>query len=298
MIVTASENHLPDLKSIWIKCFEDDRQYTDYIFGQLIDLSNVLIYTDGEDNPIAMMLIEPFELVTKLGDFRAAYIYGVATLPEHQGKGLSTALLDEAHVRLSEDGFSLSALVPASQSLTQFYGKRGYEPAFDIQMLELSGHQIPLGDSSCVLKSAKLEELSQLRDEVYKNCTMYAKWNTHYLKYIGSECKMLGGEVVAIYNEAETAKPTGYAVCYRSENHFVIKELAIAEKYVTSAIQSIHARFCLDKYTVYLPSDSLTELDGVKKLLPFAMVRWYDKEKQIQMQGLSGQTSWLTHALD
>lgn len=58
---------------------------------------------------------------------RVAYIYGVATKAEHRGKGYSTALLEDTHRYLKEEGYAGAILVPASPSLFAFYERLGYE---------------------------------------------------------------------------------------------------------------------------------------------------------------------------
>ena len=57
---------------------------------------------------------------------KLAYIYAVATHPEHRGKGLASRLLEDTHAHLKELGYAGAVLKPAS-GLFPFYARLGYE---------------------------------------------------------------------------------------------------------------------------------------------------------------------------
>ena len=57
---------------------------------------------------------------------KLAYIYAVATHPEHRGKGLASRLLEDTHAHLKELGYAGSVLKPAA-GLFPFYERLGYE---------------------------------------------------------------------------------------------------------------------------------------------------------------------------
>ena len=57
---------------------------------------------------------------------KLAYIYAVATHPEHRGKGLASRLLEDTHAHLKELGYAGAVLKPAA-GLFPFYERLGYE---------------------------------------------------------------------------------------------------------------------------------------------------------------------------
>jgi GNAT superfamily N-acetyltransferase len=57
--------------------------------------------------------------------YRAVYIYGVATRPDHRGRGLAGSLIMEA---LKTPGADIAALVPERPELAGFYGRFGFAP--------------------------------------------------------------------------------------------------------------------------------------------------------------------------
>ena len=60
------------------------------------------------------------------GDQKMAYIYGVATRRQFQGRGIATDLLQNTQEHLRQRGYSAVLLVAASESLIRFYEARGY----------------------------------------------------------------------------------------------------------------------------------------------------------------------------
>lgn len=291
MIEYATERQIPYLKNIWSACFGDPRAYVDYIFERLLRPDRILVDTDEQGAPAAMLCIEPFELATPNGVAAGAYLYAVATLPAQQGKGRSTALLEAAHQRLAAEGYALSALVPAGESLFRFYGQRGYGTLFDIAKAEVPAAQITPAVRQTTLVAAELGELLELRDQVYADRSRFVRWGRDYLRYIGGECRMLGGEVLRVCCGGRN----GYAVCYRAEDLVVVKELALPEDCVRDALAALHARYGAARYQLYLPADTP---DMANNVLPFAMVRWYDKEKQVLLAPLEGKAGWIAHVLD
>jgi predicted acetyltransferase len=56
---------------------------------------------------------------------KLAYIYAVATHPEHRGKGLASRLLEETHDHLKAQGYAGCVLKPA-EGLFPYYARLGY----------------------------------------------------------------------------------------------------------------------------------------------------------------------------
>ena len=63
------------------------------------------------------------------------YLYGVATAPEHTGKGLATTLIQQAIDRATEEGMAAVVLIPGDVSLRHFYAKRGFVGELPIRLL-------------------------------------------------------------------------------------------------------------------------------------------------------------------
>ena len=87
---------------------------------------------------------------------KLAYIYAVATDPNHRGKGLASRLMMQTHAHLKELGYAGAVLKPA-KGLFPFYEQLGYLPSGYIRRFTANaGNPIPVKELSCA-------EFSQMR---------------------------------------------------------------------------------------------------------------------------------------
>ena len=118
----ASKQDIPALIELWAQCFGDPPAVVQNFFDTLWE--NILVFTI-EDNT-SMLTAMP----VRWQERDAAYLYAVATHPEHRGQGLCRDLMAYAEQHLLEHGYSYTTLHPAGESLYDFYGAMGYETTF------------------------------------------------------------------------------------------------------------------------------------------------------------------------
>lgn len=90
-----------------------------YFEDKYTDNANLTIRHNGQ--VVSAMQLLPYRLTFYGSVQHAGYVSGLATLPEHRGKGYATNLLNEAHRRLYAQGATLSFLIPGSEELRSFY---------------------------------------------------------------------------------------------------------------------------------------------------------------------------------
>lgn len=117
-----SVRKIDELKNIWLACFDEDARATDLFFEKAIKFSEVYCAKCDEKIVSALYLIG-----AKLNGKKAHYIFGVATLPEYQGRGIMGNLMEYALNDAKQNGDVYSLLFPASESLYDFYAKFGYK---------------------------------------------------------------------------------------------------------------------------------------------------------------------------
>lgn len=106
--------------------FDEDKRFNEYFFKNIFDINNLLVCM--KDNVIASMVQTiPYE-IQKIG--RVTYIYGAATRPEYRNQGLMSKLLNKSFEIDKQKGFTGSILIPANESLFEFYANFGYKKAF------------------------------------------------------------------------------------------------------------------------------------------------------------------------
>lgn len=87
---------------------------------------------------------------------KLAYIYAVATDPNHRGKGLASQLMMETHAHLKASGYAGAVLKPA-KGLFPFYERLGYQTSGYIRQFTASAGE-PIA-----LKELSAEAFSTLR---------------------------------------------------------------------------------------------------------------------------------------
>lgn len=122
MIHNPLPHQIPDLKQLWKLAFGDTDVFIDAFFENGFAPDRCLCIPD-ETYGIAAAL---YWFDCSLEDRKIAYIYGVATHPARQGKGLCRQLMETARSHLSELGFSSILLVPQKEDLRGMYRKLGY----------------------------------------------------------------------------------------------------------------------------------------------------------------------------
>ncbi|MDL2232030.1 GNAT family N-acetyltransferase [Ruminococcaceae bacterium OttesenSCG-928-L11] len=261
----AMPSDLPALQTLWQECFGDSPDYTTFLFARLIRPERALVAVEG-GIPRAMAFFTPFRLSG--GGEQGAYLFGVGTALSHRGQGLSTALLAYADSALAEQGYALAVLVPASESLFAFYGKRGYSP-----FARICRHTAPVTAADApqlALTSASLPELAPARRAFFASLGDCVLWDEETLAYIQAECLRFGGEVLGFSVEGSS----GYAVCYRGDGAVAVKELVCppsAFGRVAAALSHRYGDLAIS-YTLH----SVFSTETTQTDLPYALGKWYD----------------------
>ena len=111
---------LCQLKSLWQTVFQEPMEAIDAFFATAFspDRCHYLM----EDGSLVSAL---YWLDCEYQGGKLAYIYAVATHPDHRGKGLASRLLQETHAHLKALGYAGAVLKPA-EGLFPFYARLGY----------------------------------------------------------------------------------------------------------------------------------------------------------------------------
>lgn len=128
MLIKSDKKYITSLIKLWNTVFGDSEEYIKLFFKEA--------YYDGECfGEIADgKVISAFYLlkcsVRYAGKtYEGRYLYAAATLPEYRGKGLMARLIGEAITYCKAAGLDFIALVPASDSLYDYYGRYGFVDA-------------------------------------------------------------------------------------------------------------------------------------------------------------------------
>lgn len=139
------------LKQLWKTVFGDTDAFLDAFFSIAYspDRCRYLM----EDDAVVSALYW-FDCEYEGG--KLAYIYAVATDPNHRGKGLASRLMAQTHAHLKALGYAGAVLKPA-KGLFPFYERLGYRSSGYIRRFTANaGDPIPVKELSCA-------EFSQIR---------------------------------------------------------------------------------------------------------------------------------------
>jgi hypothetical protein len=254
-----------------------------FLFERLIKPANMLALRVGSEIA-ATLTIQDFELTAEAGPMKAAYVYGVATLPEYRGRGYSTELLACADTVFKDAGYKAAVLVPASEGLFGFYQKRGYGTAFRLNKASVAAAGLAPGGA---LRPASAARLTEAREASFGPGRMFARWPLDYMRYIAEECAFYGGGVFGIGEMC--------AACHCYGSTVIVKELTGAGSgaQIAGALAALRGKFpAAKRFELCLREDIHTVYTN--NLLPYAMIKWYDSDIKRQAAG----TPYITHALD
>lgn len=210
MIQFADNTMVEQLKKIWKECFHDEDSYVDFFFGEYFHDESTLVYLIDK-KPVSMLTLMPAKLHEKNGVRKVYYVYAVATLPEAQGKGYSSKLLNYANEITKNSTF----LQPATKELENFYERNGYSSTIIRKMIRIKREQLALEEktqmelkAATITTESKRFAIKELRSEdssLYKkirdgrlSATNYIEWEEYELDYAIKENAFTGGKTLLI----------------------------------------------------------------------------------------------------
>ena len=159
---------IPAQRELWKLAFGDSDQYIDNFYNTYYRPERVVVLE--EDGAVKSMTawFDTVFAVPGQGEYRAAYLYAVATHPDCRGRGLAGKLLAGADGYFRSLGIPAVTTVPAEPSLHDFFGAHGFRECFRILGGSLRREEIPLPPSN-VLRPAPPEEYGRVREELLKD---------------------------------------------------------------------------------------------------------------------------------
>lgn len=141
------------LRRLWQEAFDNPDAFLDAFFSDGIAADG---YHCIWENNVPVSALYWFDCSLK--GHRLAYIYGVATLKSHRGRGLARQLMAETHEILRKQGYSGAVLVPEEAHLFDFYRKLGYRTVSPVTEFSCSW-----GDSPVSVREIDADEYAHLR---------------------------------------------------------------------------------------------------------------------------------------
>lgn len=127
------------LKHLWKTVFGDPDAFIDSFFQIAYSPDRCKYITEGDRIVSALYWFD-----CEYASGKLAYLYAVATDPNHRGKGLASRLIEETHAHLKALGYAGTVLKPAN-GLFPFYERLGYETCGYIRRFSAAaGSPVPI----------------------------------------------------------------------------------------------------------------------------------------------------------
>lgn len=131
-------DQIAGLRQLWQEAFGDTDAFLDNFFtAGFSDARCNCIWEDGM--PVSAL----YWFDCQLQGQKMAYLYALATKPQHRGKGYAHSLIKSTHALLKAQGYAGAILVPGSGSLFDFYSNMGYRKATTITEFSCEAAAVP-----------------------------------------------------------------------------------------------------------------------------------------------------------
>ncbi len=119
-------NKKEDIVSVWSEVFKDTEEEILFFIDNLQHGKCIAYYLD--DKVVSMLYLVDCRINNRV----SRYIYAACTSKDFEGRGFITELINYA----SEIDSTCLCLIPANESLIDFYGQRGFNHTESIDLLE------------------------------------------------------------------------------------------------------------------------------------------------------------------
>jgi GNAT superfamily N-acetyltransferase len=265
MIRFAAPSDHPRLKALWADAFGDPPEALDAYFSHRQRDGNMLL--DERDNTVTGMLtMLPVTLSSGGGQaYKGRYIFAVATDVHYRNLGVSTALLEAAHAHMKGLGEAAAVLAPATQTLFGFYGKRGYKTAFSIETLTVTAAELPPFPQRGRFTECSGADYTRLRDIAFHNSRLYVRWEESAVIFAVKTFVRAGGAAAISWEGGQ-----GCAAWEQTKEGILVRELALVNGDVKTALAVLHRQLNARQYTVRLAEGTLSGVPAQ----PTGMIHW------------------------
>jgi len=257
---------IPALRSLWELAFGDGGAYLDNFFDRYYRPERMIVL---EEEGLVRAMTAWFDttfVLPGMGEYRAAYLYAVATHPDCRGRGLAGMLLAWADDYFRGLNIPAVTTVPAEPSLHNFFGANGFRECF-------CHDELTVDCEKQLSAPFALDELSpnfygELREALLMNRPHIA-FPADALVYQAGCCRISGGGLYAA--------DTGHGVALLCAEGMVDGRLLVKE-----LLGQPEACDTLLKYLPVLLPDFSGTYRVPGKNIPFGMLKWLDKSLENQ----------------
>lgn len=271
-----SKDLMKDMYQLWIDCFGDTKEYTDFYFKWKVEVTdthkkNKILTIHNGDILVSMLHRNPYTIRLRGREILCDYIVGVATKQTYRKSGYMRQILTKALQDMYHERKEFTYLMPAAERI---YTPYSFRYVYTQERLEgKMNKNIPrLVDSEKIVSvgnddistysfdklipiEGKLKELVLFTNRIleeYFQC--YTKRDEFYYERMAAEMKSCGGELIVLLQKE---KVIGYFSFMKDKNEIEVVETIIKPELKEEGIRSVINYLKLGiEVNPYLNSDS------------------------------------------
>ena len=293
-----------ETRVLWDKCFsEEDKRFVDFYFEKRYNENdNIFIEKDGKVVSALQLISYPFSYYGKT--IGCSYLSGCCTDPDYRSQGLMNDLIIKALKQAKNNGACFAALIPASESLFNYYAGTNFVTTFDYSKIRINlSHQVSESPSHRVSGQQSSVSVSEFGSEsesdfyeVYeyfnnkmraRNCCI--QHNEYDFKVITDDLELFDNHLlVAKYGE----DICGLAFCYLRNGEIYIKDVfaessAIFSDLITAAGKMAKGESQKSKASESVSINILVPPVAGQKTHRLGMARLIDAETMLRLYAMS-----------
>ncbi len=182
MITFADRNDKTQLEKMWQSIFLEETEVVETFFKNIFDTTVTPVIKIDDEIVSSLFLLD-----CKIGDFKGKCVYCAMTKYTHRGKGYMKKLLDFSYDYCIENDFDFLFLVPAEESLFDYYETCGFSK-FGISRVHTISDTIP-----------------SRKELLYCDC--HIEFDNAVTEYWKNSCTIYGGNIDTfglIFDDDET----------------------------------------------------------------------------------------------
>lgn len=260
------------VKSLWKRCFHDSEAFVDFYFAERYnDAVSRTLYSEGK--VVSALQAIPYPMTFYGDTIATAYISGACTDPDCRGRGYMAQLLNKTHRQMFEDGVLLSTLIPAEESLKNYYARFGYADCFGYgeRLIRKTAYQQVVDNSVFTLTSISLSQaVSPGIYHFFKQAMAARSYCIQHSKedfqVILGDLQISGGELLVV---DKVGQIVGLAFLYHTENGLWVKELLLDETLLSTGqvLQSILSYYQKDSLHYLFPAQLKQKMLGMGRAI-------------------------------
>ena len=235
-------------RTLWDKCFsEEDKRFVDFYFEKRYnEQDNIHIEKDGKVVSAMQLISYPFSYYGKT--IGCSYLSGCCTDPDYRSQGLMNDLIINALNQAKNNGACFAALIPATESLFNYYEGTNFIPTFDYSKIRIKRQQTTdNGQQTATISVFDNESEPETFYQVYEYFNTKMRSRNCCIQHDEYDFGVITGDLELFDNHLLVAKYgediCGLAFCYLRNGEIFIKDVfaessAIFSDLITAAAQT------------------------------------------------------------